>query len=54
MAKNVKIVDGQFHVRSGKQWYKSTNFTFDLMYEVYLPANHVYVVMVTREDGKQG
>jgi hypothetical protein len=51
---NIKIVNGQWHVRVGKRWLMRSNFVFDILYEVAHPQDAIYVVEVTTDNGQKG
>ncbi|XP_056009433.1 uncharacterized protein LOC130051494 [Ostrea edulis] len=51
---NIKILDGQWHVRNGKRWNMRSNFVFDILYEVAHPQDSIYVVEVTTDSGQKG
>ncbi|XP_055999024.1 uncharacterized protein LOC130047675 [Ostrea edulis] len=51
---NIKILDGQWHVRNGKRWNIRSNFVFDILYEVAHPQDSIYVVEVTTDSGQKG
>ncbi|XP_061190558.1 uncharacterized protein LOC133198484 [Saccostrea echinata] len=51
---NIKITDGQWHVKVGKRWHMRSNFVFSILYEVAHPQDSIYVVDVTTDNGQKG
>ena len=51
---NVREINGQWHVKVGKNWKMRSNFVFKILYEVQHPQDSVYVVNVTRDGGTSG
>lgn len=51
---NIKVTDGQWHVKVGKKWLMRSNFIFSILYEVAHPQDSIYVVDVTTDDGQKG
>lgn len=51
---NIKVTDGQWHVKIGKKWHIRSNFIFSILYEVAHPQDSIYVVDVTTDDGQKG
>ena len=51
---NIRIIDGQWHVKAGKTWQMRSNFVFSILYKVAHPQDSIYVVNITTDDGQKG